>query len=66
MWLADAVVGYRFARVPVLKRLTLQLNVSNVFDDDRPLETYFFDNGTVRRLVRTAPRTWRLNASVEF
>ncbi|MDO8543288.1 MAG: TonB-dependent receptor [Opitutaceae bacterium] len=65
-WLADALLGYRFPRVPVLKRLNLQLNVSNVFDDDRPLETYFFDDGSVRRLVRTAPRTWRLSAGVEY
>lgn len=63
---ADVFAGYTVRKVPLFGEVRLQLNVANVFDQDKPLETLFFNDGTVRRLVRVAPRTWRLSANVEF
>jgi hypothetical protein len=52
--------------MPLVGQVRFQLNVSNLFDNDKPLETLFFDDGSVRRVVRVAPRMWRLSANVEF
>ncbi len=68
-WLADALIGYRFARppLPLIRRLSLQLNVANVFDEDAPLVTILVPNPVrPQRIVPVAPRTWRLAANVEF
>jgi outer membrane receptor for ferric coprogen and ferric-rhodotorulic acid len=63
---ADAFAGYTIRRVPLLGQVRMQLNVANLFDNDEPLQTLFFADGSVRRVVRVAPRTWRLSANVEF
>jgi hypothetical protein len=65
-WLADALIGYRFDRLAFLRHVNLQLNVANVFDDDKPLITSFADNGTIRRWVTMPGRSWRLSARIEF
>jgi hypothetical protein len=68
-WLADALMGYRLdrlARVPWLKRVNLQLNIANLFDDQEPLVTSYFDDGSLRRWVTVPGRSWRLSANVEF
>lgn len=66
-WLADALLGYRFARVRWAERLSLQLNIANLFDETAPLITNLVEGPPrPRRLVPVAPRTWRLAASVEF
>ena len=65
------MVGYRFGRLPVefIKRLNLQLNVTNPFEGD--------DDAYVFRRSKTSPeriqrirvrdvRVWRLTASFDF
>jgi outer membrane receptor protein involved in Fe transport len=72
-WQGDALAGYKFQK-SALQRvgrwvdgLTLQLNVSNIFDDDPFLITRILPDGvTVQRAVVQAPRTWRLQARFEF
>ena len=70
-WDSSAMVGYRFAQSPVpwLKRVSLQLNVNNVFNED---DAYILrrlqgtNPETVRRLRVREPRTWRLTAGFDF
>jgi iron complex outermembrane recepter protein len=73
-WSSDAVIGYR-TKVPLLnKPVNLQLNVSNLFDDTRPLILTYFapatpeaaNNTLINRYVIVEPRTWRLTADFEF
>jgi outer membrane receptor for monomeric catechols len=66
-WDTNAMIGYRFADVPWLKRLQVQLNVSNVFDEADPYIYRYQSNTTVIRQLRVRePRTWKLSASFEF
>ncbi len=65
-WEANALLGYRFSNVPVFNRMSMQLNVSNLFDDQTPRYTQVTADGLIRRWRPIAPRTWRLSANVEF
>jgi iron complex outermembrane receptor protein len=76
-WMADALAGYRFQRVPFFKRLTLQLNISNLFNYDKPLVTQIYADGrpavgygdnrpAINRWALLPPRTWRLSVDLEF
>jgi outer membrane receptor for monomeric catechols len=69
-WDSHAMIGYRFSRtaVPWLKRLSLQLNVMNVFNED---DSYVYRRtqdtpGENRRIRVREPRSWRLTANFEF
>lgn len=76
-WLATARLAYTFRNLPWVKRLTLQLNVDNVFDYDDPLINGIYADGrfafgykdrrlAVNRWSLVTPRAWRLSASVDF
>lgn len=72
-WRADALVGYKFQKTALkrlggsLKGLSLQLNVTNVLNEHDPLITRIQPDGvSVTRAVVQAPRTWRLQANLEF
>jgi outer membrane receptor protein involved in Fe transport len=70
-WDSSAMIGYRFARspLPLVKRLSLQLNVNNVFNEDDAYITRRVvgtNPEVVRRLSVREPRTWRLTASFDF
>ena len=76
-WVADAMIGYRFHRVPMAKRLSVQLNVSNVFNYDEPLINGLYGDIrpafgysdrrlAVNRWGLLPPRAWRLSANLEF
>ena len=72
-WRADAMAGYRFQK-SVLRHfgrfasgLSLQLNVTNVFNGHDLLITRIQPDGvTPLRAVLQDPRTWRLQASLDF
>lgn len=61
----DAVLGYR-RKVFTNHLLTLQLNVTNVFDFDTPQTTIMGATGTIQRFELVAPRDFRLSARMEF
>jgi outer membrane receptor protein involved in Fe transport len=69
-WDSNAMIGYRFARSPLpwLKRVGLQLNVNNVFNEDDAyiLRRTQANPEVVRRLRIREPRTWRLTATFDF
>jgi len=68
-WYADAMAGYTLSRLPRGRKLSLQLNVSNIFNQRDPLITRFSEIGAqmfVFREVLQPPTTWRLTSSVEF
>jgi iron complex outermembrane recepter protein len=70
-WDSSAMIGYRFARSPLpwIKRLSLQLNVNNVFNEDDPYVTRRVQGTNpeiVRRIRVRDPRTWRMTASFDF
>lgn len=71
-WRADLVAGYKFGkstirRTRILDGLTIQLNVSNLFDDTDELITRIEPDGvSVRRAIVQIPRTWRLQAKLDF
>jgi outer membrane receptor for monomeric catechols len=81
-WDSHAMIGYSFRRTPLpwLKRLRVQLNVQNLFNED---EAYILRRGPadaafrnvigpqdateiVRRTRMREPRTWRLSANFDF
>ena len=70
-WDTNLMLGYRFTHSPLpwVKRLGLQLNVNNVFNED---DAYVLRRvvGTnpevVRRLRVREPRTWRMTATFDF
>lgn len=72
VWQADFLAGYKFSRSTVKKwsrflaGLSLQLNVSNVFNDDDFLITRIENGGIIRRTVVQSPRTWRVQAKLDF
>lgn len=50
-----------------LDGLTIQLNVTNIFDDDEYLIARIQPDGvSVQRAVVQAGRTWRLQAKLDF
>ncbi|MGH7958139.1 MAG: TonB-dependent siderophore receptor [Opitutaceae bacterium] len=72
-WRADLLAGYAFQKSTLermgrfVKGLTIQLNVNNVFDDDDHLVTRIQPDGDlIWRAIPQAPRTWRLQAKIEF
>jgi iron complex outermembrane receptor protein len=68
-WDSSAMIGYRFSKAPVefIKRLSLQLNVNNVFDKyDVTVTRRDPATERVRRVVVKEGRTWRLTASFDF
>jgi iron complex outermembrane recepter protein len=65
-WQADALLGYNVRGLPRNATLSLQLNVSNVFDRTDPLIVRFQGAAAVRRYILVPPRTWRLTANLGF
>jgi outer membrane receptor protein involved in Fe transport len=69
-WDSNAMVGYRFAHSPLpwLKRVSLQLNVNNLLNEDDAyvLRRTQTSPEVVRRLRIREPRTWRLMATFDF
>ena len=70
-WDSSAMMGYRFSTTPWpwLRRVGLQLNVNNLFDEDDAyvLRRVQGTNPEVVRRVRVRePRTWRLTASFDL
>lgn len=65
-WSANLAIGYRLTQVPILRRVNLQLNVANLFDDRKPLITRRDDDGSIARWTVIAPRSWRFTASTSF
>ena len=72
-WRADLLAGYKFQKSvfgrfgQFVKGLTIQLNVDNVFGQDKYLITRIQPDGvTVWRAIPQAPRSWRLQAMFDF
>jgi outer membrane receptor for monomeric catechols len=63
---ADALLGYGRRIWSDRARLKVQLNISNLFDDDEPYTTLQFADGTIRRFKVTPPRTFQLSTVLEF
>ena len=61
----DAMLGYQIRGLPKDLKLGLQLNVTNVLDDEDPLILRYQGTG-VRRYALSAGREWRLAANLEF
>jgi iron complex outermembrane recepter protein len=63
-WRADLMAGYT---LPWLEnRLSLQLNVYNVFNERDPMVIRYDTHGAVFREVVQPPTTWRLTATYAF
>ena len=65
------MLGHRFTRSPLpwLKRVSVQFNVNNVFNEDAAyvLRRVIGTNPEiVRRLRIREPRTWRMTTSFDF
>ena len=68
-WTADLMAGYTLRGLGRNRRLSLQLNVFNLFDERDPLITRYQFIGQNRFIFRTvpqAPRSWRLTTNFEF
>ena len=70
-WDSSAMIAYRFTRTPLpwLKRVGLQLNVNNLFNEDDAYVTRRVqgtDPEIVRRIRVRDPRTWRFTATFDF
>lgn len=67
-WRADVMAGYALRlKNKFIKRITLQLDVDNVFNEHDPLITRYRDDSlAVKRLVVQAPITWQLSANIDF
>src|SRR5688572_28961934 len=75
-WESHGMIGYRFAQSPLLwlKRVRVQLNVQNLFDEDEAyiLRRVVAAPGTpgspeaIRRTRMREPRTWRLTTTFDF
>lgn len=66
---ADLTAGYAFTPFAQRRRVSVQLNVANLFDKRDPLITRYIEVGSsifVYREVVQPPRTWRLTTNVEF
>ena len=81
-WDSHAMIGYSFRQSPLpwLKRLRVQLNVQNLFNED---DAYVMRRGAaeaafrnvigpldatefIRRTRMREPRSWRMSASFDF
>lgn len=67
-WTADALLGYSFRKIFGLKRVSVQLNITNVFNDDDPIIIRRFDTPpfAVRAVTYERPRQWRLTTNFGF
>jgi outer membrane receptor protein involved in Fe transport len=68
-WNADLMAGYTVRGLVRNRRLSLQLNLFNLFDEREPLVTRYQFIGQSRFIFRTvpqAPRTWRFTTNFEF
>jgi outer membrane receptor for monomeric catechols len=67
-WDAHLMLGYRLNNLLWFKRVSLQLNIANLFDETSPLVIKRTLDGTeINRRVRLRdPRSWRLSANVDF
>lgn len=67
-WYTDALLGYNTRKIPFFKKgLNLQLNVTNLWDRTRPLQTSVAGaNEALYQARLVEPRAWRLTASFEF
>ena len=65
-WRADLMLGYTLPKLRGERRLSFQLNVYNVFDEQDPLVIRYDDFGAVFREVVQPPTTWRFTTTFEF
>jgi iron complex outermembrane recepter protein len=68
-WNADLMAGYAVRGLGKGRRLSLQVNVFNLFDHRDPLITRYQFIGDQKHIFRTvpqAPRNWRFTANFEF
>ena len=65
-WQADAMAGYTVRGLRNGRRMSFQLNISNVFNEREPLVTRYQDNGSVNFHVIQAPATWRFTTNFEY
>jgi iron complex outermembrane receptor protein len=63
---ADLMLGYSFRKVLGIDRVSLQLNVSNLFDFSDYLVTGRETNGQINRISFLQPRMWKLGANFDF
>jgi outer membrane receptor for ferric coprogen and ferric-rhodotorulic acid len=61
----DAMLGYQVRGLPKDLKLGLQLNVTNVLDEQAPL-ILRYQGANVRRYALSAGREWRLAANLDF
>ena len=64
--LADLMIGYSFRKFLGVDRVSLQLNVSNLFDFSDYLVTGRETTGQISRITFMQPRMWKLGANLEF
>jgi hypothetical protein len=57
---------FRFGKNRFLNGMSMQLNVTNVFDNVEPLAVRKEVNGLVVRYVVRQPRSWRLTTNFSF
>ncbi len=62
----EGLIGYDFGKIWVFKKLQVQLNVKNLFDDTDPIVTRFRDDGSPWRWKIREPRSYRLTARFSF
>ena len=70
-WYADALLGYRFPQrefLHVFKRWDVQLNVTNVFNHQKPLVTRYTTNKppVLQTYDIPIPIGWALTSNFEF
>jgi iron complex outermembrane recepter protein len=67
-WRADALLGYNFRGLAKDRKLSLQLNVYNVFNMHDPLIIRYDPTNprVIFRNVLQSPTTWRLTTNFEF
>lgn len=67
-WDSNAMLRYQFrpARIPFLQGMSLQLNITNVFNNIEPLAVRKELSGLVVRYVVRQPRVWRLTSNFTF
>jgi hypothetical protein len=66
-WYADALAGYKFRKLFGVRMVSLQLNVTNVFDNRKPLVLRLSDDGqNVFRDVIPRPLTWKMTTNIDF
>jgi outer membrane receptor protein involved in Fe transport len=63
---ADLMLGYSFRKVLGIDRVSLQLNISNLFDFSDYLVTGRETTGQISRISFLQPRMWKLGANFDF